>query len=147
MKLNEILDKPIELKIIRDTDRAYQADAEINGRIIRFKFNKRPNENTWGFTFVELSDFDNPYGPYETYKATGNGGQIAVFATAKKFLEDAIKKHSPDAVYFEADKTRGASRSKLYNRFVTRWHPVGYTHEIVEPNDHVDYHAFVKDSK
>lgn len=144
MRLNEILDRPSELRVVKDTDRSYQADATIAGRDVRFKFTRWPGEQkgNWTLTFVQLDEL-HPDG--ETYRATGDGGELAVFASAKKFLEDAMAKHDPDAVYFEADKTAGESRAKLYKRFISRWHPPGYEHELVADDGHTDYHRFVKD--
>lgn len=138
----EILDKPAQLKTVRDGDLWYRARAEIGGRELEFRLDRWPiDRDHWNFTFVELSD---DYEDGETYDATGKGSELAVFATAKKFLENAIKTHHPKIIHFESEKSSG-SRDKLYKRFVERWHLPGYTYRKFAEDDDVTYHGFVED--
>jgi hypothetical protein len=147
--LTEILDKPAKLEVYRDTDRTYRAKADINDRHLDFRLDRWPDQGKWNFTFVEVdktgdedSDLWDEEG--ETYDATGRGNEFVIFATAKAFIEDAIKVKSPNVIYFEADKMKGPNRAKLYNRFVQRWQPPGYKHRKVHTDKNTDYHAFVE---
>ena len=143
MKLTEILDRPMSIKIIQQTPKSYRGIIEIGERQIEFRFSAWPEPGKWNFTFVEL---DDEFRDGETFGATGRGNELQIFASAKKFLEDAIKLYSPKAVYFEADKSGKDSRASLYDRFVKRWQPEGYRHRKVFADDTQDYHAFVEKS-
>jgi hypothetical protein len=145
----EVLDDAAPLKTGRTGDRTYRASAEIGGRTIEFRMDRwgQPVEvdgrtlMPWNFTFVELGD-EHPQG--ETYAGTGRGGEFRVFATAKAFLEKAVWDREPGVIYFEADKTGGGGRGRLYQRLVRRWHPPGYSYRLVDTDKHADYHSFVR---
>lgn len=147
----EVLDKASELKVIKHTEKTFRCKAIINNRDIEFRLDKWPHDITledekrytpWNFTFVELND---DYRDGETYDKTGSGSEFEVFASAKKFLELGIDAVSPEVILFEADKTKGLSRTKLYKRFVQRWQPAGYRYrESNIKDDEVDYYSFVK---
>lgn len=145
MILTELLNKATPLTVLKDSDKSYKAKATFGNREIEFRFSKwpPPNDNRWNFTFVELGDEDEDEDG--TYKATGSGNELAVFATAKRFLEIAIAKYQPKVVYFEADKTQGSSRAKLYKRFTERWAPPGYKHRIMADEKDAIYHAYVEE--
>lgn len=145
MKLNEILDKPTPLQTTRENEKVWAARATFGDREIEFKLGKwpAPNDNKWNFYFVELGE---EHEDGETFNATGKGNELAVFATAKKFLEMSIQKYKPNVIYFEADKSKGGSRAQLYRKFAKRWAPPGYTHAIVHDDEHADYHAFIENA-
>lgn len=144
MKISELLDTKRKVEIVKDTERAYYGRAEFNGVPIEFRLDRWPNDpkdGRWQFTFVAIGDeFDDG----ETYHKTGQGDELAVFATAKNFVDDFLKTVKPIALYFEADKLEGDSRSKLYNRFISRWTPAGYEHDRVYSDLEMDYHAFFR---
>lgn len=150
MKLSEILDKAAPLTTVRDNERNLVASSIIGGRKIEFRFAgwPLPNVGKYNFTFVQVAgddeEDDDLYSDGETYDKTGRGGELAVFATAKKFLEDAIAKKKPLVIYFEADKSQGESRAKLYDRFVKRWQPVGYRYRKLHNDKDTDFHAFIE---
>lgn len=139
----EILDKPTPFQITKNTEKAFWAKSTINGRIIAFKFGKWAGANKWAFSFVQLGDDEDEFDE-GTFDATGSGKELEVFATAKAFLEAAIKEKKPDVVYFEASKTEGPSRAKLYKKFTSRWSPPGYKHRIVNADKDTDYHAYIQ---
>jgi hypothetical protein len=149
MKIFEILNTNTTLTVVKDTEKSYRAKAKFGEREIEFRMDKWPEHGKWNFTFVQLGDEedDDRYNEDgETYDATGDGDQLAIFAAAKNFLEGALKKLKPVAVFFEADKIKGQSRAKLYNRFVQRWKLSGYTYRKVDADAFADYHAFVEDA-
>jgi hypothetical protein len=151
MKIFEILNTNTTLTVVKDNGKSYRARAKFGGREIEFRMDRWPDDSKWNFTFVQLGDGeddedDDRYNEDgETYDATGDGDQLAIFAAAKKFLEDALKMLKPSVVFFEADKTKGPSRAKLYNRFIKRWKLNGYTYRKVDGDAFADYHAFIED--
>lgn len=145
MNIAEIVDKPAKFNITKNDENSYHASAEIGDRVIQLKLKRwrvKDNDTRWGFDFSQ----ESKDGDDESYELTGSGNEFQVFATAKAFLEDAIQKKKPDVVYFEADKTRGESRARLYNRFTQRWQPKGYKHRIIATFDDTDYHAFIEEN-
>lgn len=143
MILSEILDTSTPLQSTKETDKVWTAQGKFGDREIEFKFAKwpEPNIGRWNFTFTELGD---EHEDGETFDATGKGNEFAIFATAKKFLEQAIAKYKPMVVYFEADKSTGDARASLYKRFTKRWVPNGYKHRIVHSEKGTDYHAYIE---
>ena len=143
MRLHEILDKPVKLNVVKhDPGKSYKARGTFGDREIEFKLNSWATDREhWNFTFVELGD---DYTDGETFDATGKGSELAIFASAKAFLEDAIKVNNPGIIHFESEKATG-SRDKLYKRFVARWKPAGYTYREFADHSDVRYHGFVRD--
>ena len=147
MKLLEVLDKPLDVKIFKNTDRSYYGQSIINDRKIVFALDRWPEVGKWNFTFYQLNADGNENYDEGLYNKTGSGKEFAVFATAKVFLEAAIKEKKPVMIHFDASTTEGSSRAKLYKRFTERWQPVGYVHRIVHVNQEAEYHAFILKTK
>lgn len=76
------------------------------------------------------------------YHLSGKGGELKIFAAAKKILTDIIKERNPSVISFEADKTTGNSRDRLYRRFLQRWTPPGY--EFKELSDAHSANFFIR---
>lgn len=155
MLLTELFNKAADIVLKTQNSGSIYAKVDIGGRELGFKLGKWPKDSSdpksnWTFTFVEYGDEDEDdefdlYDEGETYNVTGSGNEFEVFATAKKFLELAIKKVKPDVIHFEADKTFGENRAKLYTRMIKRWSPPGYHHEI-HPTEESDYYKFIKNT-
>lgn len=144
MNLFELSNSPSSIDIFKNTERHFYGRSTINDRQLLFKLDRWPydSDEKWNFVFIELDDDEDEYGD-GTFKKTGSGKEFEVFATVKAFLEMAIREKKPDVVFFEASKTEGLSRAKLYASLVKRWIPSNYIHKIVGDEADVIYHALV----
>jgi hypothetical protein len=137
MKLNEILGSPAEYKVIRNTPKTFEAEFTSGGRLIRFSA-LMMHPQFFEISFAEITK--NPNGSeYEATKKTGNGKEFEVFATVKAILEHFIKEYKPQQMNLDSHKGE-ASRTKLYQRLISKNLPAGWKMERDE--SHPSYITF-----
>jgi len=130
MKLNEILDKKIDYKVIDDTEFRFAAEGMVGDRriIVECILKDRIDEDFWSVAFAEMDDEDNG-----TFTATGSGKEFEVFGLVRDVLVEFVKKHNPERIEFTANKENDkGNRGNLYERFLKRYKVPGYTYERIE---------------
>lgn len=140
MKLDEILDKPAEFKVIRDDEESFTAKFMAGDREIVFAAsNEDPGEGDegggWLVDFGEIRNVKRKMpGPGQSeykqeinYSKTGSGNELEVFSTIKAILQKLIKERKPATVGFSASKEDDSdNRARLYARLLKKNLPSGW---------------------
>ncbi|WP_407304126.1 hypothetical protein [Acinetobacter sp.] len=159
MKLDELLDKPTEFKILQNEPHAYYASFNVAGREIQFFASNEGaeddvDEGEWDISFGELQmkkrqmRMPGQSAEYQdlNYGKTGSGGELEVFSTLKAILVKFIKERDPEVITFSADKNDG-NRAKLYARMFKKNLPPGWELQSEPGADHEPvYFMMVKES-
>jgi len=117
MKLFELFNSNTNFKLIDESGNILKYAFEVNG--VKFNAAFEQDISGWHFDFQDVAEGDAGHG------ITNKGNAIAVFATAKNILFDAIKRTNASEVFFTADEYE-SSRVKLYNRFLKMMEKQGW---------------------
>lgn len=130
MKLDEIMNRPAEFKIVRDDDDEFWAEFEAGGRKVVFQainddlhYGEGDDVGEWGITFGEVKTRKGA--KYVEYESTKSGAEFEVFATIGAVIKKFIKLRKPQKITFTADKTEG-NRARLYAKMVAKNLPKGW---------------------
>jgi len=139
--LNESLDKPANWKRVRELKTRITWGWKIGKQNYEMIANTtKLSPDSWDITFtLEDPEDINAF----TYKATGTGNELGVFATVIDIiLKDLIPNEDPKSITFTAEKEeddRKTGRSKLYKRLVKRFVPKNYKTDIKEAGHEVEF--------
>jgi hypothetical protein len=114
MKLFELFNSNTNFKLVDESGNVLRYDFEVNG--VEFHANFEQDVSGWHFDFQDVAS---------GHGITNKGNAIAVFATAKNILFDAIKRTGATEIFFTADEYEG-SRLKLYDRFLKMMEKQGW---------------------
>jgi hypothetical protein len=121
MKLNEILNKKTQYKVIKSDDYNFTAEAEIGDKKIVFRASEMSMDdylNNWEVMFnVESEDGDS-------YSLTGDRNELEVFSMVKDAMMEFMKQAKPNKVVFTTDME---NRSSAYERLLKRFKFPGYS--------------------
>ena len=129
MNLDELLNTPIEWKLVMSGSEEWMARFPTGkDRTIMFIAHRKTDADAWDISFAENKETHTWRGSdVETsYKKTGQGNELAVFATLKSIIAAFLKEKNPEKIVFEADKEQSGSRANLYQRLFAKNLP-GYT--------------------
>lgn len=126
MLINEILSKKVDYTVTRASDERFIAKAEIGGRNITFEAEKPYGEDddVWEVEFSERGDHLQ-FG--KTFKKTGSGNQLEVFAMVKDCMSEFIERYKPTKIEFTAEKDGdNDNRANLYKKLLDKFNTHGY---------------------
>jgi hypothetical protein len=97
--------------------------ADIGGRTIIFEAEDIEDSN--GNPLWEITFFEKTKGGFGfTYKQTGSGKELEVFAFVGQALQEFLDRYGPDKVYFTADKDDDSqeknTRADVYEKLLKR---------------------------
>ena len=127
MKLDELLNKPLDFKVAELTKSFYSAEFNAGNREIRFFAQNEEleytgdDEGNWTIEFGEVqSDGTMSHGK------TRSGNEFEVFATLKAIINDFIAKCNPQTISFSADKDKKNNRARVYAKLFQKNIPAGW---------------------
>jgi len=126
MLLKEILNKNVIYDIVKQNASTFSTMARIGSRDIKFTASINTDDE-WAVEFTEYQANDRH--SKGTYKKTGSGNELEVFSMIKASIEEFIELYNPKEIYFTSEKSNDSdSRSKLYDRMMSRFKIPGYTY-------------------
>lgn len=139
-RLNEMFDRPAEMKVMTQVADKYVVETKIGTRTIAFCAKVEDPEDepiTWFVLFSE-------YGKGEdAYSMTGGGDEVKVMSFVKQCMHNFITEYQPDDIKFTADKEGSSnSRATLYARMLKRLMPS--TYELVTSGGEYYTHFHLK---
>lgn len=149
MLVAELLNTKVKFEEDPENDTyTYSTKAKIGDRWIHFYAEGDP-DSEWLISFTQSQHED---GFKSTFKLTGSGDELKVFAMVKDSVLALVAKHHPKTMVFAAskdDETKDKNtRGDLYARLVKRFSIPGYTAaRSTNTKDHKDDFTLVKDEK
>ena len=119
MKITELLDSDVDLRVKMDTDRVFRAYTTVNGRKINIDIENN-RKYGWSVMFGEDGNISNA--------PTGNGGALQVYSAVVKAIQHVIQKHHPEKITFHGMNDTG--QAAVYKRIASRIK--GYTIKSTE---------------
>lgn len=134
MRIAEILDKKVAYEVVVDTKAEFQTKARIGDRMIVFDAELN-EEDDWGVLFWQTT----LEGKSMRFEVTKGGNELEVFSMVRDSLTQFVEERKPATIRFSADKSRGSSRSDLYDRLLKRFKIPGYEHHKRDDGTLDDY--------
>jgi hypothetical protein len=135
MLIKELLNKKVDYEVDKQTANTFSTSATIGGRIIKFVAD-RADSDDWDIEFAEHTDENDRKG---TYKLSGSGNELEVFAMIKDSILELIQRYHPARLIFTADKDNGSGkRGDTYERLIKRFKIPGYSYDRSEES-----HGFI----
>lgn len=143
MLLNELGDRKIKVRFIRNDERVLEAQAIIGDR--RIDFDATHFEEAWNVVFSEAW-YDEEFNIWRegNVELTGSGNEFAVLSMITTCLKELLKKN-PQRVQFTANKYGDENkRISIYRRLASKV-LVGFELEEVDIGNEVEF-RFTKSS-
>lgn len=126
MKIVEIFNTKVYLKILKQTNDWFETEASVGDR--KIIFTALNNDGEWELGFVEV-DLDGR----SSHGLTGRGHEFVVFSAVKDSLIRFIAEYNPQEFYFTAEKDDEGNgrnvRADLYDRIIKRISLPNYQYE------------------
>ncbi len=123
--LQELLNTPIDYRVVRASSSSFKTRATIGKRDILFTAHKNDNEdglNSWTVEFEQIST--SASGKKEqTFRKTNGGKPFRVFSMIKQSIEELLHRYSPEEICFSAelDDDGDDTRPEVYKSMLARW--------------------------
>lgn len=125
MRLNELLNKPLPWKQVKNTSDEIVYHFELpDGRTYSIDYEdmgSSPDFKAWEVSFSDVNDNSR-----KKYGMSGKGQQIAILSTSFANLAEFTNHNPNDVLFFTADDTKRAS---IYNRLSSKY----FSHFITGP--------------
>lgn len=128
MRLNELFDKPKDIRVERNDDNSFIISSVIDDDT-ELGLSATKDSNGWGVLFIVNGEMG----------LTGQGKEIAIFSTVMQMMKMFLKAKNPDVITFTGDKTEG-NRVRLYTRLVNKFaSQYGYDNQTKQHTNAVEF--------